>query len=117
METIKVLVADDHPAFREGLCHFLENEKGLEVVAKATDGEEAIRLSKELLPDVAIIDVAMPERMRTNIANPKMRRNEFVMSIMYPRSLSGYRVQFFGILSVFLRVPSISVQIVPRAKF
>ena len=61
METIKVLVADDHPAFREGLCHFLENEKGLEVVAKATDGEEAIRLSKELLPDVAIIDVAMPK--------------------------------------------------------
>ena len=61
MERIKVLVADDHPAFREGLCRLLEEEGDLEVVARAADGEEALRLAKELLPDVAIIDVAMPE--------------------------------------------------------
>ena len=61
MDRIRVLVADDHPAFREGLCRLLEEEEDLEVVARAADGEEALRLAKELLPDVAIIDVAMPE--------------------------------------------------------
>ncbi len=60
MGKIKVLVADDHPAFREGLCRLLEDEKDLECVAKSSNGEETIRLAKELLPDVAIIDIAMP---------------------------------------------------------
>ena len=60
MKKIKVLVADDHPVFREGLCRFLENEPDIEVVAQAVDGGEAVRMAKELLPDVAIIDVAMP---------------------------------------------------------
>jgi DNA-binding NarL/FixJ family response regulator len=61
MEKIRVLIADDHPAFREGLCRLLEDEKDLECVAKPSDGEEAVRLAKELQPDVAIIDVAMPK--------------------------------------------------------
>lgn len=58
---IRVLIADDHPAFREGLCHFLEEEKDMEVVGKPADGVEAVRLVKELHPDVAIIDVVMPQ--------------------------------------------------------
>lgn len=58
---IKILVADDHPTFREGLCRFLEEEADMEIVAKAEDGEEAVKLAKELKPDIAIIDVAMPK--------------------------------------------------------
>ncbi len=60
MEKIRVLVADDHPAFREGLCRLLEDEEDFEIVAMSADGEEAIRMAKEFVPDVAIIDVAMP---------------------------------------------------------
>ena len=60
MGKIRVLVADDHPIFLEGLCRLLENEKDFEVVAKVADGEESVKLSKELMPDVALIDVAMP---------------------------------------------------------
>ncbi len=60
MEKIKVLIADDHPTFRDGLCRLLGDEGDLDVVAGVADGEEAIRLAKELSPDVAIIDVAMP---------------------------------------------------------
>ena len=55
------MIADDHPAFREGLCQLLEGEEDLKCIAKPEDGEEAVRLAKELAPDVAIIDVAMPK--------------------------------------------------------
>ena len=58
---IRILVADDHPTFREGLCRFLEEEADMEIVARPENGEEAVRLAKELQPDVAIIDVAMPK--------------------------------------------------------
>lgn len=55
------MIADNHPAFREGLCQLLEGEEDLKCIAKPEDGEEAVRLAKELAPDVAIIDVAMPK--------------------------------------------------------
>jgi len=61
MEKIKVIIADDHPAFREGLCQLLEQEHDLEVVAKAEDGEEAARLAMQLMPDVALLDIVMPK--------------------------------------------------------
>ena len=60
MKKIRVLVADDHPTFREGLCHFLDGQEDIEVVAQPADGEEAVKLAMELIPDVAIIDIAMP---------------------------------------------------------
>lgn len=61
MERTRILIADDHPTFREGLCRLLEDEKDIEIVAQAGDGEETVRLAKELQPDVAVIDVAMPK--------------------------------------------------------
>lgn len=60
MEKIRILVADDHPVFLEGLCRLLSEEKDIEVVARASDGDEAIKLAGQSQPDVAIIDVAMP---------------------------------------------------------
>ena len=61
MQKIKVLLADDHPAFREGLERLLREEESIEVVGQAEDGEEAINLATQLQPDVAIIDVSMPK--------------------------------------------------------
>jgi len=57
---IKILIADDHAVVREGTRRILEQDQKLEVVAEAGDGEEAIRLATNLKPDVAIIDIAMP---------------------------------------------------------
>jgi DNA-binding NarL/FixJ family response regulator len=57
---ITVLIADDHPAFREGLKHLFESEDDLKVVGIASDGEQAVSLARELTPDVAVVDIAMP---------------------------------------------------------
>ncbi len=60
MSRIRVLLADDHPSYLEGLARLLEEEPDIEVVAKTGDGEEAVALAKQFQPDVAVIDVAMP---------------------------------------------------------
>jgi len=55
-----VLIADDHTLVRDGTRRILETEEDLEVVAEASNGEEAVALTSSLRPDVAIIDIAMP---------------------------------------------------------
>lgn len=61
MERIRVLVADDHPVFRYGIRAMLGAEADIELVAEATDGEEAVVRALELEPDVILMDLNMPE--------------------------------------------------------
>jgi signal transduction histidine kinase/CheY-like chemotaxis protein len=58
--TIRVLIADDHALFRNGIDRLLKNEPGLEVVGHATDGQEATELAQQLKPDVILMDISMP---------------------------------------------------------
>ncbi|HKE29623.1 MAG TPA: response regulator transcription factor [Bryobacteraceae bacterium] len=60
MGRVRILVADDHAIIRRGLRALLSNEPGFEVVADASDGVEAIELAERELPDVAILDISMP---------------------------------------------------------
>ncbi len=55
------MIADDHEIVRRGIRSLLETERGYEVVAEARTGREAVRKAKQLEPDVAIIDVSMPD--------------------------------------------------------
>ncbi|HET7842104.1 MAG TPA: response regulator transcription factor [Terriglobia bacterium] len=58
--SIRILIADDHPIFRDGLRKLLEAEPGFQVVGEAADGIEAIKLVQQLKPDILLLDLAMP---------------------------------------------------------
>ncbi len=60
MQKIRVLVVDDHTIVRDGICALLALAGDIEVVGEATNGNEALNKVKELNPDVALMDIAMP---------------------------------------------------------
>ena len=62
MKNIRVLIADDHAIVRHGLCALLGTEHGIEVVGEAKDGNEAVARTKQLAPDVVIMDIVMPRK-------------------------------------------------------
>jgi DNA-binding NarL/FixJ family response regulator len=60
MGSVRVLVADSNEITRKSLCAFIREQRGWEVVAEASDGREAVAITKRLKPDVAILDLSMP---------------------------------------------------------
>ena len=60
IDKIRVLIADDHAVVRQGLRTFLEVQDDIEVVGEASDGEEAVKLTEALSPDVVVTDLVMP---------------------------------------------------------
>jgi two-component system, NarL family, response regulator DegU len=60
METIRVVLADDHPLMRKGICSMLQKTEDIEVVGQAKDGYEALTLVHDLDPDVLLLDMEMP---------------------------------------------------------
>jgi DNA-binding NarL/FixJ family response regulator len=61
MKRIRILIADDHAIVRRGLRTLLEAQAGWEVCAEASNGREAVERGEELKPDIAILDIGMPE--------------------------------------------------------
>ncbi len=61
-ETMRILVTDDHPVVRRGLCGLIRTEPGMEVAGEAADGVEAVLQARLLQPDVILLDMVMPHK-------------------------------------------------------
>ena len=86
MKKIRILIADDHGVVRKGLRFLLESEALMEVVAEAGNGREAIELAEQHVPDVAILDIAMPLLSGTEAAaqiTRKVPRTGVIMLSMH----------------------------------
>ncbi|HEV2743879.1 MAG TPA: response regulator transcription factor [Rubrobacter sp.] len=94
---IRVLLADDHTMFRQGLAGILASYGGMEVVAEVPNDEEALNLARELRPDAVVMQVQMPferakrtlEAMRSFPNPPKVVIVTMLESPRYVRGLSG----------------------------
>lgn len=73
MDKIRILIAEDHETVREGLKLIVDNQTDMEVVGEAGNGREAIVRARELLPDVLVMDVSMPE-LNGLLAAAKLKR-------------------------------------------
>jgi DNA-binding NarL/FixJ family response regulator len=60
-DTIRVLIAEDHETVREGLKLIIDTQPDMEIIGEAGNGRDAVRLARELVPDVLLMDVSMPE--------------------------------------------------------
>lgn len=100
---IGVLIADDHQLMREGLCKLIEGEEDMEVVAEASDGQEALGMADEFHPEVVVMDVNMPEingivaTKKILDRNPNIcviglsfHKEERVVNAMYEAGASAY---------------------------
>ncbi|MCB0209910.1 MAG: response regulator transcription factor [Anaerolineae bacterium] len=61
MSNTTVMLVDDHPLFRQGLRRVLEAQEGIEVIMEVADGEEALRVAKQISPDVILMDINLPK--------------------------------------------------------
>jgi len=79
---IRVLIADDHALFREGLRRILELEEDVKIVGEANDGAETLRLVEKLKPDVILMDINLPGPNGIRITGQIKKKNRNVHVIM-----------------------------------
>lgn len=94
--TVRVVIADDHGVVREGLTRLIEAQDGLEVVAGAANGREAVQAAHEHEPDVVLMDLEMPE-MDGIAATREIRRDHPSVAVLVLTSFSD-RARILGAL-------------------
>ncbi len=103
---IRVVIADDHTIFREGLCKLLSSEKEIEVCGYASGGKEAAEIIRRERPDVAILDVSMPDRNGLELARELLRENtstKIILLTMHRDSLTARSAISCGVSAYVLK--------------
>jgi DNA-binding NarL/FixJ family response regulator len=81
-DTVRVLIADDHPLFREGMRGRLDRVDDIAVVGEAADGDEAVQLARDLAPHVVLMDIKMPGLNGIEATREILRANPSVGVLM-----------------------------------
>jgi DNA-binding NarL/FixJ family response regulator len=91
MNTFRILVADDHPIFRFGLCSMLSSHKGWEICGEAADGREAVEKCNRLKPDLLILDICMPKLNGVDAAR-QVLKNDHAQRILIVTDVNSEQV-------------------------
>src|SRR5258708_40108122 len=89
---IRIVIADDHAIFRDGLRRLLATQEDFLVVAEASDGKEAISLATELKPDVLLLDLAMPRVPGTEVLRELAHQEVSVRTILLTAGIHPFAV-------------------------
>lgn len=113
MKKIRIVIADDHPIFIRGLRQVLTADPALEIVSEARDGEAALACIQESRPDVAILDIEMPQKdgfemvqamqrqkLSTAVVFLTMHKNEALFNAAMDLGVSGYVLKDSALVEV-----------------
>jgi two-component system, NarL family, nitrate/nitrite response regulator NarL len=89
---IRILIADDHAIFRDGLRRLLATQEDFQVIAEASDGKEALALVNELKPDVLLLDLAMPRVPGMEVLRELSRESTPVRTILLTAAIQPFAV-------------------------
>jgi two-component system nitrate/nitrite response regulator NarL len=125
MQRTRILIADDHPVFRQGLISVFRNESEITVIGEASDGQEVLKLIEELHPDILLLDLKMPrmtglETLRELQNSPKpVRTILLTASIAKEQIVQALQLGARGIVlkDAPTKILLESIQSVARGKF
>ncbi len=91
-KTIRIIIADDHAIFRDGLRRLLATQGDFEVIGEASDGKEAISLAQSLKPDVLLLDLAMPRVPGMEVLRELSKQETPVRTILLTAAIQPFAV-------------------------
>jgi CheY-like chemotaxis protein len=106
----RVLIADDNPDVRKMICRIFEPEKAFELCAEAVNGEHAVALARQYLPDLIILDLSMPimnGMEAARVIHQEMAHVPIILYTLYSNAIPAAEAAAYGIKRV---VPKIEIE-------
>lgn len=110
-QEIKIIIADDHPIFLNGLKQIIAEDGNIKIIGEAGDGEKALRLINEMNPDIAVLDVDMPKKNGLEILKETARskkRTKIIFLTMYKEEDMFNEAMDYGIMGYVLKESAMS---------